>query len=627
LKKDELLLNFEYITYMKYKLLLLLISTFALGVHAQTVNTQFGQIQGSSNGSVYQFLGIPFAKPPVGNLRWKAPENPDNWAGVLNTTAFSPVCPQKKFDQGGVNDTIVGDEDCLYLNVWTPQLGAGNLPVLVFIHGGGNQQGSASEVNGGAQMFFGENMSVRGNAVVVTIQYRLGPLGFLVHPGLEPENANNVSGNYAVLDQILALNWVQNNIANFGGDTNKVMVFGESAGGVDVGNLLTTPLAAGLFQRACIQSATPVVGNYDTAKNNGLTYVDSFTTVGTDVQKIAYLRTLPADSLVQLEDPPISGGAVGMNWQAVVDNVVFMDYPYQNFQSGNFNHVPLLIGSNSEEMSLSTPSTVFPFMVTALINSTVPSALQSQATALYPPGSNTTEARESYIAILTDAQFTATTRRTAQCVSLHQTEPVWRYFFTHKHTVPQLAALGSYHGMELFYVFNTWEDATLGAGPLFDPQDDSVQQAMLHYWVNFANTGNPNGAGLVSWPEYESATDCYLEMKATPNGSQCGLRTEKSDLWDNVINYVPCTDPLGIENPTSGTITVSVYPNPTEGSITIFTSTPESPFTVSVHDFSGKQIVFMENAAKIDLSDYAKGVYVLTISSKEQQEQLRVIKQ
>lgn len=612
---------------MKNSLLLFFLATSVIAIQAQTVNTQFGQIQGSLNGSVYQFLGIPFAKPPVDSLRWKAPVNPDNWVGVLNTTVFAPVCPQKNFDQGGVNDTIIGNEDCLYLNVWSPQLGAGNLPVLVFIHGGGNQQGSASEENGGTQMFFGKNMADRGNAVVVTIQYRLGPLGFLVHPGLEPENVNGVSGNYAVLDQILALNWVQNNIANFGGDTNKVMIFGESAGGVDVGNLLTTPLAEGLFQRACIQSATPVVANYNTAKNNGLTYVDSFTTVGTDVQKIAYLRSLPADSLVQFEDPPLSGGAVGMNWQAVVDSVVFMDYPYQNFQSGNFNHVPLIIGSNSEEMSLSTPSTVFPFMVTALINSTVPSSLQSQATALYPPGSNTTEARESYIGILSDAQFTATTRRTAQCVSLNQTEPVWRYFFTHKHAIPQLADLGSYHGMELFYVFNTWENATLGSGPLFSQQDDSVQRAMVRYWVNFANTGNPNGAGLVIWPEYESATDCYLEIKATPNGSQCGLRTEKSDLWDSAISYVPCTDPLNAEDLASGNTSFSVYPNPTRGVFNIHAAMTDLPIAITVHDCTGKRIIFMENTTKIDLSAYLPGVYMLTISQNGQTTQLKVIRQ
>ncbi|MBK7970248.1 MAG: carboxylesterase family protein [Bacteroidetes bacterium] len=232
-----------------FKLPLTILITFCLfyTAGAQVVNTQFGQVQGSLNGTVNQFLGIPFAKPPVDSLRWKAPLNPNPWSGVLVTNNFAPECPQKKFNHGSTADTIIGNEDCLYLNIWSPQL-TGSLPVMVFIHGGGNQQGSAGEVNGGTQMYFGKNMSERGNVIVVTIQYRLGPLGFLVHPGLEPENPNNVSGNYAVLDQILALNWIQNNIAAFGGDPSRVMIFGESAGGLNVGNLLTSPLATGLFR-------------------------------------------------------------------------------------------------------------------------------------------------------------------------------------------------------------------------------------------------------------------------------------------------------------------------------------------------------------------------------------------
>ena len=188
------------------QLLFLLFMLTSVILKSQIVPTQFGQIQGSANGTILQFLGIPFAKPPIDTLRWKPPLNPDNWTGVLNTTSFAPACPQKRFEQGGTNDTILGNEDCLYLNIWTPQVTAANLPVLVFIHGGGNQQGSASEENGGTQMFFGKNLAERGNAVVVTLQYRLGPLGFLAHPGLEPENTNGISGNYAVMDQILALN-------------------------------------------------------------------------------------------------------------------------------------------------------------------------------------------------------------------------------------------------------------------------------------------------------------------------------------------------------------------------------------------------------------------------------------
>jgi para-nitrobenzyl esterase len=523
------------------KINLILLFTLLLNVlDAQIVSTQFGNIQGSLNGTVYQFLGIPFARPPVDSLRWRVPQDPVSWAGIKNTTAFAPVCPQKNFAQGDTGYTIEGNEDCLYLNVWTPQTTAATLPVLVFIHGGGNQQGGASEVSGGTQMYLGKNMAERGNAVIVTIQYRLGPFGFLVHPGLETENTKGISGNYAILDQILALKWVKNNISNFGGDTTRVMIFGESAGGVDVGDLLVSPMATGLFQRACIESASPVINDYNDSKNKGIAFVDSFIKTGTNIQKIAYMRSLPADSLVKDLTSPLAGGVAQMNWQPVIDNNVFPDYPLNSLQNGTNNKVPLMIGSNADEMNLTAPAVVTPAMVTALINAYVPVAFRPLANTLYPPGTTNTQARISYVGILTDKQFTTIARRTARCVSSDQTQPVWRYFFTYKSPISQLAALGSYHGLELFYVFNTWENTTFGSGILFKPQDDSLQKSMLHYWVNFANTGNPNGSGLVNWPQYQNPNDCYLEIKATPNGNQCGVRTQQSDLWDSTQSFTSC---------------------------------------------------------------------------------------
>lgn len=611
---------------MKKRTLLIFISfLFSVFIStAQIVTTQFGPIQGSANGNVIQFLGIPFAKPPIDSLRWKAPQTPNAWTTTLNTTNFAPACPQKSFTQGDTTSTLIGDEDCLYLNVWTPQVGAGTRPVMVFIHGGGNQQGSANETSGGTQLYFGKNMAERGNAVVVTIQYRLGPLGFLVHPGLEQENSNGKAGNYAVLDQILALQWVKNNISKFGGDSTKVMIFGESAGGVNTGNLLVSPLASGLFQRACIQSAIPVINDYNDSKNKGIAFVDSFTTTGTDAQKVAYMRSLDSDTLLKYITTPISGGVVQTPWKASLDNYVFTSTPEQAFQSGNFNNVPLMIGSNSEEMSLSVPLTVSPSMVTLLVNTTIPQAYQSQVLALYPPGANNTQARESYVGILTDAQFTATSRRTARCVSQNQTEPVWRYFFTHKHTIPQLSSFGSYHGMELFYVFNNWENATGGTGILFKPQDDSVQTAMLSYWVNFANTGNPNANGLTSWPQYESATDCYVEIKATPNGNQCGLRTDKSNLWDNVINYSGCTTSIDV-NELFNSSNLIVYPNPTSGSISI-KSTDQAVIDVIVSDYTGRTIYKQTNAGEIDLSSVANGVYILKVTQNGKEFHTKLIK-
>lgn len=589
------------------------VSLFA-SLNAQVVDTQFGKISGRQNGNVYQFLGIPYAKPPVDSLRWKAPQNPEYWPGIIQTTDFAPVCPQKKFVQGETSFTIEGDEDCLYLNIWTPKIDNNNLPVMVFIHGGGNQQGSASEMAGGTLLYSGKNLAERGNVVVVTIQYRLGPLGFLVHPGLEPENSNHISGNYAVLDQILALKWIQNNIGLFGGDPAKVMIFGESAGGVNVGNLLTTNLAKGLFQRACIQSASPVINDYRDSKNKGIAYIDSFITTGSYIEKIAYMRKLPADSLLHFAVSPLQGGVVQMNWQPVVDDVVFENFPKQVFQSGNYNNVPLIIGSNAEEMSLSAPQTVLPVMVTALIKKSVPAQFQPKALELYPPGSNSTEAKKSYINILTDAQFTVNARRTAQCISLNQSEPVWRYFFTHKHTIPQLETYGSYHGMELFYIFNNWENTLLGSGLLFKPEDEAVQNAMLKYWVNFAKTGNPNGDNLEKWPQYNSSTDCYLEIKSNPKGNQTGLRTAQSDLWDDVTGYNGCTGTVGNEE-VSNHKELLIYPNPSNSLIRLVLPV-ESDFEIAIYNSSGQQVHYSINSNQIDLSRHTAGIYFIEVRTK-----------
>jgi len=610
---------------LKFIILTIFVLTNIYTLKSQVVDTQYGQIQGSLNGSVYQFLGIPFAKPPVDTLRWKFPLNPEPWTGILNTTEFSPVCPQKEFQQGDTTFTFEGDEDCLYLNVWTPQTGAGSLPVLVFIHGGGNQQGGASSVSGGTQLFFGKNMAERGNAVIVTIQYRLGPLGYLVHPGLEAENTNSISGNYAVMDQILALTWVKNNISNFGGDPNKVMIFGESAGGVNVGNLLVSPLAEGLFQRACIQSASPVVNDYNDSRNKGIAFVDDFISAGNDVEKIAFMRSVPSDSIVKDLTNPVAGGMVQMNWQPVVDQFVFPDFPIQSFQNGTFIKVPLLLGSNSEEMSLSAPTTVYPIMVTALINSVVPADLRSQALMLYPPGADQTQARQSYIGLLTDSQFTVTTRRTAQCISQNQSEPVWRYFFTHKHSVQVLKPFGSYHGMELFYVFNNWENATLGSGFLFKPADDSVQKVMLNYWVNFANTGNPNGPGLVAWPENQNVNDCFLEIKATPNGDQCGVRTAQSDLWDDVIRFTGCSGTDGIEDNQKNDA-FNVYPNPCTGDLTIHPADKNTKCEICIFDFTGKKVCSIKNKLQLDISNLSEGIYLLKIVQDGKEWQTKIVK-
>lgn len=599
-------------TALKALITAVLLTVMNCGVQGQTavVNTTYGPVSGTSVSGIFEFKGIPFASPPIGSNRWKPPSSPSSWTTPLPVQDFKPACPQKLYEQGDTSYILIGEEDCLYLNIWTPDTAGSNLPVMVFIHGGGNQQGSANQVSMGTELYNGKNLSQRGNVVVVTIQYRLGVLGFLVHPGLEAENSSNTSGNYAVMDQLLALAWIKNNIQNFGGDSTKVMIFGESAGGVNVGNLLTTPLAEGLFQRACIESAVPALGNYEEAKSKGIEFVDEMAGPGSDSAKIAYMRSVPADSITIMMESPLVGGFVQMNWRPVVDGQVFPDFPEVLFQDGSFNKVPLMIGSNADEMSVSAPVTVFPFMVTSLINSTFPPGMQAQALSLYPPGTTNAQARESYVQLLTDAQFTATTRRTARCVNLNQESPVYRYLFAHRQAGP-LDIFGSYHGLELFYIFNNYENTSYAVGPWYTLQDDSVEMNMLHYWVNFAANGNPNGNGLPAWPSYQSLTDCYLEIKASPDGSQCGLRTEKSDLWDELIGYTGCTSSLGYEIKPGGSM--QIFPNPGKGifQVRIPGNTVKS---IEVYDLSGRKVLFCPGNDCLDARSLPKGLYLLKVT-------------
>ncbi len=588
------------------------------------VKTEHGLIEGVINGNVIEFKGIPFAASPVGDLRWKAPIPPDSWTQVLETKSFSPKCPQKHFAQGDTTATYEGDEDCLYLNVWTPDTNA-NLPVMVFIHGGGNQQGSASETAFGVKYYDGKNMSERGNVVLVTIQYRLGPLGFLVHPGLEEENGDNVSGNYAVLDQIFALEWVQNNIEIFGGDISKVMIFGESAGGVNVGNLMTTDRAEGLFSRACIQSGGPNLIPYQEAKDTGISFVEEFVNSGTNQEKIEMMRGLSAESLLASIESPLNGGIVQSSWKPTLDNFIFEDYPINVIQSGDYNQVPLIVGSNANESSLSSPAVVLPFMVNVLVNTTIPPAFQDALYQLYPIGSTNDSARMAYIDILTDVQFTAPARRIAQCVSNNQLEPVFRYFFEHNHA-GFFGNYGAYHGIELFYLFNVWEPPNIPFGSFHTTDDELVSEAMLQYWVNFANTGNPNNGDLANWPPYEADKDCYLTFESPIVDDNCGLRTAKSDFWDDLVGFSGCTSVSTISPMDADSEVILLRPNPVKDQLFLDPSLFKHYSTVSIYNSQNQFVSLHKNETVLQVSHLPPGAYNLIIKNVKTSKCLRFIK-
>lgn len=603
---------------------LLLVFLHRSSIAQPLVETNYGVVEGHFNGAVSEFLGIPYASPPLEDLRWKKSIPPVAWANALSTQAFKPKCPQKSFTQGDTTSTTAGEEDCLYLNVWTPSATNDVLPVMVFIHGGGNQQGSAREIVAGTQLYDGKNLSERGNVVVVTFQYRLGALGYLVHPGLE-EEGSGTSGNYAVTDHLLALQWIKENIHQFGGDSSRIMIFGESAGGVNVGNLLVTAHAKGLFSRACIQSASANLGDYSEAKDQGIDFVHEFSATGSNSDKIAVMRSLSVAQLVASLESPLSSGIVSSNWKPVVDGYLFLDTPHSTIQSGNFNQVPLIIGSNADEVSRSAPPIVLPASLRTLVKTVIPRNLEEEALSLYPIGDTPEETRSSYIQFLSDVQFTATTRRIARCISQNQDASVFRYFCTHNQAGP-LSTFGAYHGIELFYIFNNWENSPLAIGPLFTDEDQVVQSDMLQYWTNFAYTGNPNGGDLSSWPTYDASDDCFLEIKAQSDGSNCGLRTEKCDFIDRAFEYSACQSSVSDHKVLAEDPDVSIFPNPATTVVFVRSSPQNKPASISLYQLDGKKLLEEISSDHINISEFRPGIYMLQMVSKHQTKMLKLIK-
>lgn len=548
------------------------------------VDTIHGPVAGHRRGAVWEFKGLPFASPPTGDLRWRPTIDPVPWDTVLVADDWSPPCPQKHWTLGDPPEVyeIIGDEDCLYLNVWTPDQLA-DLPVMVFIHGGGNQQGSTSKQAAGTAIYDGFLLAERGPAVVVTVEYRLGPLGFLVHPGLDLEGAQGTSGNYGLLDQIHALKWVRNNIDRFGGDPERVLVFGESGGAVDVAALLASPVAAGTFTRAAIQSGAPTAQSYDVAIARGLALADTMDCAGSPAEQIDQLRDLHPDTLVSVLEQPFSGGLVEQAWGPVVDGWVLPMKPGEAMESGAHNRVPLLVGSNADETAPMVPAIIVPAWVDSFFHAFLPADLVDDALALYPPGDTVLQAREAFVQATTDGQFTRMARLMTRAVAGQQTEPVWRYFFTHRLS-GENAFFGSYHGLELFFVFQTVEESIYADELTI--LDEAVTAWCRTYWVNFADTGDPNGPAAPDWPVHDPIRDTYLDLDALPSAGE-GLRPAQCDFWDAVAAYSPTPAPL----PVASEVVLDCFPNPFNPSTILrFDLERGSDVCLEVFDVSGRRV-------------------------------------
>ena len=460
-----------------------------------TVTLADGQLRGQRTDDGAVFKGIPYAAPPVGPLRWRPPQPVQPWHGVRDALAFGPDFPQAPSAR---NRAPRQDEDCLYLNVWTPTRDpAARLPVLVWIHGGGFTAGSGSDLRSD-----GERLAREG-AVVVALNYRSGLFGFFAHPALAAESAHGVSGNYGLLDQLAALAWVRRNIAAFGGDPGRVTAFGVSAGSASLSLLLASPPAQGAFDRAILHSpgaGRPLAGLQD-AQQAGLK-------LGAD---LAALRALPATEVLArtgLLNPAVRGLTTPRVLRPIRDGWLLPEDERPAFQSGRMHAMPLIVGSNLDEGTLLTRS--WPVETLAAYREQAErnfSAAAAEAGALYPAHADG-EARSAVAAMFADTQFNYGTRLLAQGMAAREPR-TFKYLFTRRR--PHQAD-GPHHGEEVAHAFGNVASAPPGETADVDAKDEALSQAMRRYWVNFAAKGDPNGEGLPKWDAYRVAEDNHLVL-------------------------------------------------------------------------------------------------------------------
>jgi len=457
-----------------------------------------GLLQGVIENDLTVYKGIPFAAPPVGNLRWRAPQTAQAWTGIKVADKFGPAPIQ------GGNPPAGKSEDCLYLNVWTPAKSSGEkIPVLVWIYGGGFSFGSTSE-----PAYDGAALAKKG-VVLVSIAYRVGTLGFLAHRELNAESKNGVSGNYGLLDMIAGLKWVRENISAFGGDPNKVTIFGESAGGIAVSMLCASPLAKGLFQGAISESGGSFGPPRDvTYPGENLKTLKGAALAGDDYAKkagatsIAELRKIPADSLP-------GGWGSGSAWP-IIDGYVIPDDQYKLYEAGKFNDTPILIGYNSDE-GLSFTRTKNPKEFIDGVKQRY-GKFSDELLKAYPVGDSTVPktARD----LIRDAAFGWHTWSWARLQSSKGKSKAYLYYFDQHADFPEGSPRygeGSPHAQEVAYVFQHLDNAN----PEVTTSDKKISETMATYWTNFAKHGDPNGKEVPEWPAFSDRNPALMYFQKT----------------------------------------------------------------------------------------------------------------
>ena len=551
------------------------------------VETTTGPVQGQDDGNLYTYFGIPYAAPPVGPLRWKPPRPVTPWTEALETLApeepvipgapaIIPVnkCPQTLFG-GDVSAQFVGpvDEDCLYLNVVTPKSGA-RLPVMVWIHGGGNVLGEGLQTDGGTS---GTKLADTENVVVVSMNYRFGPFGFLAHTALSEESEHGASGNYGLMDQVAALRWVRENIEGFGGDPDNITIFGESAGGLNTCALVMSPHAEGLFHRAIMQSGTcyrpwPTLPS---AHAHGQRFAEL---AGCDNESdvLACLRGKPWKELHDAWAPdPAEAGFIGyafvlidlerkyLQWSPILDGDFFEEQPIASMKNGTFNQVPLMIGFTSEEGRLfgwlaedeavgagfDIDENNYRDLIAYILGDN--SSLADSAVAGPYAASKFPDPGDAYAAAATDALFRCPVLEQASTTSAHV--PTYIYEFRYPNAdfaldnIAPLPSLdrsqfvgwgdGAFHSADIQYVFGV---PSLQTKDEFAPGsvDAQLWETMRGYFARFARTGDPNGDGTMEWPQFSNDDPRLLALDSTVQAANDGP-FEACTFWKGTDYLIP----------------------------------------------------------------------------------------
>jgi len=482
------------------------------------VRVESGQLQGVVSDGVESFKGIPFAAPPVGDLRWRPPQPAVPWTGVRQAAAFGPDCMQGRFGPpppAGAPAPPAPSEDCLSLNVWRPASAtpAAKLPVMVWIYGGGFMGGSsAMPVTDGTQF-------AKHGVVLVSVNYRVGRFGFFAFPALSRERPDEIKGNYAYMDQIAALQWVKRNIDAFGGDQGNVTIFGFSAGGVSVHSMLASPLARGLLNKAIAESggsrdsvltARPmredgVDPNYPvSAETIGTTFARSMGIEGTDAAALARLRALTADEVV---NGTPGSNAPRVETTPILDGRLITETAETAYKAGHQPRMPFMAGSNNADTAGNRIKATTKEQFFARYGQ-----WSAQAKAAYDPDGTADLA--AMIARANDDFGQAEPARFAASAFAANGSPAYRYRFSYVQTSMRERMPATPHGGEIAFVFDT---LAAGWGGPPTPQDQAVARMAQSYWVNFARTGDPNGAGLPNWPRHDGNKDLIFEFR--PDGS------------------------------------------------------------------------------------------------------------